>query len=56
MLHKLALLLIIIAGINWALIAILNFNIVTNFFGTGSITNGIYIAFGIAAVLSIRKI
>ncbi len=52
--QKIALVLTIIGGINWALIGLLDFNLVTFFFQEGSIiTKIIYIIIGICALFNI---
>lgn len=46
--------LIIIGAINWGLIGGFNFNLVEYLFGTNTyLTKGIYIAVGIAAIVSV---
>ncbi len=52
--NAIALTLIIIGGINWGLVGLLDFNLVAAIFGTDTlITNLIYILVGIAALYSI---
>lgn len=49
--NVIALLLVIIGGINWGLVGLLNFNLVDFLFGMGTIfTKIIYILVGIAAL------
>jgi hypothetical protein len=49
-----ALILVMIGGINWGLIGLLNFNLVAAIFGDGStLTRIIYILVGIAALYTI---
>lgn len=49
-----ALILVIVGGVNWGLIGLLNFNLVAAIFGEGSIlTRIIYILVGIAALYTI---
>jgi uncharacterized membrane protein YuzA (DUF378 family) len=43
-------LIIIVAGIDWGLIALFKIDLVTKIFGTGSITRIVYIVVGAAAV------
>lgn len=53
-LNALALLLIIIGGINWGLIGLFDFNLVAALFGAGSILSRlVYILVGLAALYSI---
>ncbi len=52
--QKIALVFTIIGGINWALVGIFNFNLVTWLFQEGSIvTRIVYIVVGICAVFNI---
>lgn len=52
--QKLALIFTIIGGINWALVGIFNFNLVTFFFQEGSmLTRIIYIIIGICALFNV---
>lgn len=54
MLYKLCLALIIVGGINWGLVGILNFDLVAFIFGSGSLfARIIYTIIGVAAVCSI---
>ncbi len=54
MFYKVCLALIIIGGINWGLIGLLNFNLVAFLFGGGNLfTRIIYILVGIGAICSI---
>lgn len=54
MLYKLCLALIIVGGINWGLVGILNFDLVAFIFGSGSLlARIIYTVIGVAAVCSI---
>ena len=52
----LAIILLIVGGLNWGLVGLLNFNLVTSIFGIGTITKIVYILVGIAAVYSIIKV
>ena len=53
-LQKIALIFIIIGGINWALVGIFDFNLVTWLFQDGSVlTRIIYIFIGICAIFNI---
>ena len=45
-----ALILVIIGGLNWGLIGFFDYNIVTGIFGAGTITTIIYALVGIAAL------
>ncbi len=49
--------LLIIGGLNWGLVGLFNFNLVTTIFGVGSgLTRTIYILVGFAAVYDIATI
>lgn len=53
-LEKVLLVLTIIGAVNWGLIGILDFNLVTTIFGTGSLlTNIVYILVGVAVLVNI---
>lgn len=54
MLYKVCIALLIVGGINWGLIGILNFDLVAFIFGSGSLLSRIvYTIVGIAAICSI---
>lgn len=54
MLYKICIALLIVGGINWGLIGILNFDLVAFIFGAGSLLARIvYTIVGIAAICSI---
>lgn len=54
MLYKICLALIIVGGINWGLVGILNFDLVAFIFGSGSLLARIvYTVIGVAAVCCI---
>lgn len=48
-----AVILLIIGGLNWGLVGALNFNVVTWLVGAGLIANTIYIVVGVAALVEI---
>ena len=53
-LQKICLVLTIVGAINWLLIGIMNFNLVTTIFGAnGFMTNLVYILVGIAGLINI---
>ncbi len=45
--------LLFIGGLNWGLVGAFNWNLVESIFGTGSLTNIIYILVGLAAIWSL---
>lgn len=51
---KITLALLIIGGINWGLIGIANFNLVTAIFDSTMIINIVYIVVGMSALISIK--
>lgn len=52
-LNKIALLLTIIGGLNWGLVGVANFNLVTFLFGASILTNIVYILVGLSALVLI---
>ena len=53
-LDTLAAILVVIGGLNWGLVGLLNFNLVGFLLGTGVIARLIYILVGISAVWQIK--
>ena len=52
-LDLIALILVIIGGINWGLVGLINFNLVELIIGVGIITNIVYTLVGVAALYMI---
>lgn len=48
--NKLALILVIIGGLNWGLVGLFNFNLVTFIFGASILTPIVYILVGLSAL------
>jgi hypothetical protein len=48
-----ALVLVIIGGLNWGLVGLLNLNVVQTILGAGTIAKVVYILVGIAAIYTI---
>ncbi|MCL5784138.1 MAG: DUF378 domain-containing protein [Patescibacteria group bacterium] len=46
----LALVLLVVGGLNWGLVGLLNFNLVTTLLGEGMLANLVYILVGLSAV------
>lgn len=46
----LALALLVVGGLNWGLVGLLNFNLVTTLLGEGMLANLVYILVGLSAV------
>jgi uncharacterized membrane protein YuzA (DUF378 family) len=55
-LEPLALLLMILAALNWAVIALFDTNVVTEIFGTGTLTDVVYVVFGVSALMLIPRL
>ncbi|MBJ7328987.1 MAG: DUF378 domain-containing protein [Solirubrobacteraceae bacterium] len=49
-------LLLIVGGLNWAIIALFDTNVVTEIFGTGTLTDVVYCLVGFAALMEIPKL
>jgi len=45
-----ALILVVVGGLNWGLVGLLNLNLVTAIFGQGSLATIVYILVGLSAV------
>ena len=51
MLHMVAVLLLVVGGLNWGLVGLFNFNLVTTLFGVGSaLTMLVYVLVGLSAL------
>ena len=55
-LEPLALLLLIVAGLNWAIVALFDTNVITEVFGTGAFTDVVYVVFGVSALMLIPRL
>jgi uncharacterized membrane protein YuzA (DUF378 family) len=55
-LEPLALFLMILAALNWAVIALFDTNVVTEIFGTGTFTDVVYVVFGVSALMLIPRL
>lgn len=55
-LKKVMLLLLIVGGINWGLVGVFDTNLVSEIFGTGTLTDVIYALVGIAALACIPRL
>ena len=49
-LHMVAFTLLVVGGLNWGLVALLNLNLVETVFGAMGLTNIVYILVGVSAV------
>lgn len=48
-----ALILLIVGGLNWGLVGLLDFNLVTTIFGAGTLATIIYVLVGLSAIYTI---
>lgn len=55
-LEPLALFLMIVAALNWAVVALFDTNVISEVFGTGTLTDVIYVVFGVAALVWVPKL
>ena len=55
-LEPLALFLMIVAALNWAILALFDTNVITEVFGTGTVTDVIYVVFGVSALILIPRL
>jgi uncharacterized protein len=55
-LEPLALFLMIVAALNWAILALFDTNVITEVFGTGTFTDVIYVAFGVSALILLPRL
>jgi uncharacterized membrane protein YuzA (DUF378 family) len=50
-LEPVALLMMIVAALNWAIVALFDTNVISEIFGTGTLTDVIYVLFGVSALI-----
>ena len=55
-LEPLALFLLIVAALNWATIALFDTNVITEVFGTGTLTDVIYVVFGVSGLMLVPRL
>ncbi|MFL5819572.1 MAG: DUF378 domain-containing protein [Solirubrobacteraceae bacterium] len=55
-LEPLFLVLVILAGLNWLIIALFDTNVVTAIFGGGTVADVVYVVFGLAALAFLPKL
>ena len=48
--------LLIIGGLNWAVLALFDTNMVSEIFGTGTLTDAIYVLVGVAALMLMPRL
>ncbi len=59
MVHRLepvALLLMIMAALNWAIVALFELNVVTTILGTGTAADVVYVLFGVSALVFVPRL
>jgi uncharacterized membrane protein YuzA (DUF378 family) len=54
--HKVTYLLLVVGGLNWGLIGLLDYNLVGEIFGIGMVADVVYTAVGLAAVFGAYNI
>ena len=55
-LEPLALFLLIVAALNWAIIALFDTNVITEVFGTGTLTDIVYVVFGVCGLWLVPRL
>ena len=51
-----ALFLMIIGALNWAIVSLFDTNVITEVFGTGTVTDVIYVLFGVSALVWVPRL
>jgi uncharacterized membrane protein YuzA (DUF378 family) len=51
-----ALLLLIVAALNWAIVALFDTNVISEIFGTGTLTDVVYVLFGVSALVFVPRL
>ena len=51
-----ALLLMIIGALNWAIVALFDTNVIEEIFGTGTVTDVVYVLVGVAALMFVPRL
>jgi uncharacterized membrane protein YuzA (DUF378 family) len=54
--EPLALLLMIVGALNWGILGLTDTNVVAEIFGTGTVTDVIYVLVGLAGLMSVPKL
>ena len=47
--------LLIVGGLNWAILALFDTNVVTEIFGTGTVTDVLYVLMGVSALMLLPR-
>jgi uncharacterized protein len=55
-LEPVALLLLIVAALNWAIVALFDTNVISEIFGSGTATDVVYVLFGISALVFVPRL
>ncbi len=54
--EPLAMLLVVIGGLNWAIVALFDTNVVSELFGSGTLTDVVYVLVGLAALSYVPRL
>ncbi len=55
-LEPLALFLMIVGALNWAIVALFDTNVISEIFGSGTVTDVVYVLVGVAALLFVPRL
>ena len=55
-LEPVALFLMIVGALNWAVVSLFDTNVITEVFGTGTVTDVIHVLFGVSALLWVPRL
>ena len=55
-LEPVALFLMIVGALKWAVVSLFDTNVITEVFGTGTVTDVIYVLFGVSALLWVPRL
>ncbi len=55
-LEPVALVLIIVAALNWAVVALFDTNVIAEIFGTGTAADVVYVLFGLSALVLVPRL
>jgi uncharacterized protein len=48
--------LVVVGALNWGLVSVFDWNLISEIFGTGTVTDVIYAIFGVAALLMLPRL
>lgn len=55
-LEPLALFLMIVGALNWAIVALFDTNVISEIFGSGTVTDVVYVLVGVAALMFVPRL